>query len=341
MTDPIRIGILGAGSISDTHARAALAIPGVEIAAVYGRNADKSRRLAELYGGVAFDSLARFLDHRPMDVVAIGSPSALHAEQGIAAAERGLHVLVEKPIDVTAARGAALVAATETAGVKLGVLFQDRLKPDLVRLREFLHAGGLGRVLLASARVKWHRPPGYYSASRWRGTKALDGGAALVNQGIHTVDLLVWLLGPVARVKALTATRLHSIEGEDVALALLCFASGAVATLEATTAAFPGYPRRVEISGTEGTVIVEGDHLAAADLRSPVSGLVTAGDGGAASASTAVVSDAAPHRRMIEDFARAIVAGGPPACDGREGLRSLAVVEAVYASAGHEGVEVT
>jgi predicted dehydrogenase len=275
-----------------------------------------------------------------MDLVVIGSPSGVHAEQGIAAAERGLHVLVEKPIDVTTARGALLVAAAEAAGVKLGVLFQDRLEPDLVRLREFVHGGGLGRVLLASARVKWHRPPEYYAASRWRGTKALDGGAALVNQGIHTVDLLVWLLGPVARVHALTATQLHSIEGEDVALALLRFASGAVATLEATTVAFPGYPRRVEISGTEGTLVVEGDHLVAADLRSPVAGLVTTGGESAQSASTAVVSDATPHRRMIEDFARAIVAGGAPACDGREGLRSLAVVEAVYAAAGRDEVEV-
>jgi predicted dehydrogenase len=188
--------------------------------------------------------------------------------------------------------------------------------------------------------VKWHRPPEYYSASRWRGTKAQDGGAALVNQGIHTVDLLLWLLGPVDRVQAMTATRLHAIEGEDVALALLHFASGAVATLEATTAAFPGYPRRVEISGTEGTLVVEGDHIVAADLRSPVPGLVTTGEGGAAGAGSAVVSDAAPHRRMIEDFARAIVDGGPPACDGREALCSLAVVEAVYAAAGREGVVV-
>jgi predicted dehydrogenase len=113
-----------------------------------------------------------------------------------------------------------------------------------------------------------------------------------------------------------------------------------VATLEATTVAFPGYPRRVEISGTEGTLVVEGDHLVAADLRAPVPGLVSEGDGGAWSARTAVVSDAAPHRRMIEDFARAIVSGGAPACDGREGLRSLAVVEAIYAAAGRHEVEV-
>jgi UDP-N-acetyl-2-amino-2-deoxyglucuronate dehydrogenase len=339
MPEALSAGFVGCGNITDTHARAAREA-GLGIAAFFGRDPAKAEAMAARFGGRAFAHYEDFLAHRPMDLVVIGSPSGVHAEQGIAAAERGLHVLVEKPIDVSAARGASLVAAAETAGVRLGVLFQDRLKPDFVRLREFVRGGGLGRVLLASARVKWHRPPEYYSASRWRGTKALDGGAALVNQGIHTIDLLVWLLGPVHRVHALTATQLHSIEGEDVALALLRFASGVVATLEATTVAFPGYPRRVEISGTEGTLVVEGDHLVAADLRSPVPGLVTAEDERAKSASTAVVSDTAPHRRMIEDFARAIVAGGPPACDGREGLRSLAVVEAVYAAAGRDGVEV-
>ena len=171
---PIQIGILGAGSISDTHARAALAIPGVEIAAVYGRNVAKAQRLAQLYGGVAFDSLERFLDHRPMDFVAIGSPSALHAEQGIAAAERGLHVLVEKPLDITTARADALIAAADRAGVRLGVFFQDRLKPDVVKMKAMVDAGVIGRPILASGRVKRYRPLEYYGGSRWRGTFALD-----------------------------------------------------------------------------------------------------------------------------------------------------------------------
>jgi UDP-N-acetyl-2-amino-2-deoxyglucuronate dehydrogenase len=297
--------------------------------------------MASRYGGRAFARFEEFLAHRPMDLVVIGSPSGRHAEQGIAAAEQGLHVLVEKPIDVTTARGESLVGAAEKAGVKLGVVFQDRLKPDLVRLHAFLAGGGLGRVLVASARVKWHRPPEYYAASRWRGTKALDGGAALINQGIHTVDLLLWLLGPVTEVRAVTGTVLHAIEGEDVALALLRFRSGALATVEATTVAFPGYPRRVEISGTGGTVVVEGDRVVVADLRVPVPGLVSAGDEGAASAATAVVADETPHRRVIEDFARAIETGGRPACDGREGLRSLAIVEAVYAAAARGGVAVS
>jgi predicted dehydrogenase len=336
---PLQAGFVGCGNITDTHARAAREA-GMGIAAFFGRDARKAEALAALYGGRAFSRYDDFLAHRPMDLVVIGSPSGLHAEQGVAATEHGLHVLVEKPIDVSTARGEGLVAAAEKAGVRLGVLFQDRLKPDLVRLRDFVRGGGLGRVLLASARVKWHRPPEYYSASRWRGTRALDGGAALVNQGIHTVDLLLWLLGPVARVKGLVATLLHAIEAEDVALALLRFASGALATLEATTVAFPGYPRRVEISGTEGTVVVEGDRVVAADLRTLAPGLVSAGDEGASGARTAVVSDATPHRRLLEDFARAIATGSAPACDGPEGLRSLAVVEAIYAAAGEGGVEV-
>jgi UDP-N-acetyl-2-amino-2-deoxyglucuronate dehydrogenase len=331
---PLQAGFVGCGNISDTHVRAAREA-GVGIAAFFGRDPQKAEALAGRYGGRAFSRYDDFLAHRPMDFVMIGSPSGLHAEHGIAAVERGLHVLVEKPIDVSTARGEALVATAERAGVKLGVLFQDRLQPDLVRLRDFACGGGLGRVLVVSARVKWHRPPEYYSSSRWRGTLALDGGAALVNQGIHTVDLL-WLLGPVVRVRGLTATVLHAIEGEDVALALLRFASGALGTLEATTAAFPGYPRRVEISGTEGTVVVEGSRVAAADLRAPVPGLVSAGDEGGSSAATAIVADATPHRRMVGDFARAIATGAAPACDGREALRSLAVVEAVYA-AGRDG----
>jgi predicted dehydrogenase len=335
----LHAGFVGCGNITDTHARAAREA-GLRIAAFFGRDAGRAEALSSRYGGRAFARWDDFLAHRPMDLVVVGSPSGLHAEQGIAAAERGLHVLVEKPIDVTTARGAALVAAAEKAAVRLGVLFQDRLKPDLVRLREVVRAGGIGRALLVSARVKWHRPPEYYSASRWRGTRALDGGAALVNQGIHTVDLLLWVLGPVARVRALTATQLHSIEAEDTALALLEFESGAVGTLEATTVAFPGYPRRLEISGTEGTLVVEGDRLVAADLRTPVPGLVSGPGDGAASARTAVVSDAAPHRAMIEDFARAIETGGAPACDGREGLRSLRVVEAIYAAARERALEV-
>jgi predicted dehydrogenase len=335
----VRVGILGGGNISDTHARAAAAIPGVEIAALHGANHQRTRGLAERVGGVVYDDLDRFLDHRPMDLVAIGSPSGLHAEQGIAAARRGLHVLVEKPIDVTTAKADALIDAAAQAGVKLGVFFQDRLKPGVVRMKELIDSGRLGTPILASGHVKWYRPPDYYAGSRWRGTRAFDGGGALMNQGIHTVDVLLHLFGPVARVSARTATRRHAIEVEDTAVATLEFESGALGVLEAATSVFPGYARRVEVTGTEGTLILDQDRLVRADLRTPIDGITEETAGAGESAASPVVSDVTPHRRVFEDFIQAIETNGTPACDGREGRRSVAVVEAIYASARTERFE--
>src|SRR5437016_3377886 len=205
----MHIGLIGSGNISGTHARAARAVPGVEVAAVYGRHAERVDKLAAEYSARAYTDLERFLDHRPMDFVAIGTPSGLHAAHGIAAARHGLDVLVEKPIEVTTARADALIGAAREHGVKLGVFFQDRFAPGVRALKTMVDEKRLGRPLLASARVKWYRPPEYYSGSTWRGTRALDGGGALMNQGVHTVDLLLWLLGPVRRVVADTATAWH------------------------------------------------------------------------------------------------------------------------------------
>src|SRR5229473_52852 len=157
------IGLIGGGNITETHARAAGAIPGVEISAI----------------------------------------------QGIAAARHGLHVLTEKPIDTSTARADALIEAAKQSKVQLGVIFQDRMKPHIRQLKNWLDQGLLGKLLFVYARVKWYRPPEYYANSSWRGTHALDGGGALINQGVHTIDLLLWLLGDVARVQARTATLLH------------------------------------------------------------------------------------------------------------------------------------
>ncbi len=261
------IGLIGSGNISDTHARAARAIPGVEIAAIYGTNPEKVARLCSEHGGTGYQDFEVFLKHRPMEVVIIGSPSGLHAEQGIAAARHGLHVLTEKPIEISTARTDTLIEAAKQSGVQLGVIFQDRMKPHIRQLKIWIEQGLLGRPLCVDARVKWYRPPEYYANSHWRGTLALDGGGALINQGIHTIDLLLWLLGDVVRVQARTATLLHKIEAEDTAVATLEFASGALGIFHATTAAYPGYLRRVEISGTEGTVILEHDRIIAVDLR--------------------------------------------------------------------------
>ncbi|HEY1924985.1 MAG TPA: Gfo/Idh/MocA family oxidoreductase [Candidatus Acidoferrum sp.] len=328
---PRHVGLIGGGNISQTHARAALAIPNVAIAAIYGTNMQNIERLARDNGGKAFIDYNAFLAHRPMDLVMIGSPSGLHAQQGIDAAHRGIHVLTEKPIDITAARADELIAATRQANVKLGVMFQDRVKPDIRRLKHLVDSGALGKILFVDARVKWYRPPEYYGKSKWRGTLALDGGGALMNQGVHTVDLLLWVLGDVARVQSRTATALHPIESEDTAAAILEFGSGVLGTLHATTAAYPGYQRRVEITGTEGTVILEHDRIIATDLRNPpVVAEHEAPKDTNLSASSAAVTDIRGHQAILEDFLRAIDTDGTPICDGIEGRKSVALIEAIY-----------
>ncbi|BCS32761.1 oxidoreductase [Luteitalea sp. TBR-22] len=328
----LRVGFTGGGNISDTHIRAVAEVPGLEAVAVCGSNAAKVGALAERYALAAAPSLAALLDAHAIDLVCIGSPSGVHADEIALAASRGCHVLTEKPLDITVERVDTAIAAVERAGVKLGVFYQDRCTPAFVEARDAIAAGRLGRVLLVDARVKWYRAPEYYRSAPWRGTPSLDGGGALINQAIHTVDLLLFLLGDVASVQARAATVLHDIRVEDTLVASLAFASGAIGTFQATTAAYPGYPRRVEITGTEGTLILEHDRIAGWDLKSGhVDG--TTLTSATKSASTAVVADASPHRRVVEDFVDALGAGRRPACDAREGRRSVALVEALYESA--------
>jgi UDP-N-acetyl-2-amino-2-deoxyglucuronate dehydrogenase len=332
----IHVGLIGGGNITETHARAALAVPGVEISTVYGTNAEKIAALCREHGGRPYQDFDAFLKHKPMDLVIIGSPSGLHATQGIAAARCGLHVLTEKPIDISTARADALIEAAKQSGVRLGVIFQDRMKPHIRQLKNWIEQGLLGKILFVDARVNWYRPPEYYANSRWRGTQALDGGGALINQGVHTVDLLLWLLGDVVRVQARTSRQLHKIEAEDTAVAILEFASGAVGQFHATTAAYPGYPRRVEISGTDGTVIVEHDRIIGADMRSASAAraiLIESGGDQNQSASSATVSDFRGHQAILEDFFQAVNRNRAPVCDGLEGRRSLALIEAIYRAA--------
>src|SRR5678816_3821958 len=285
-------GIIGGGGISDTHARAASGVDGVGVSAFFGGNKEKVQQLAKKYSGVAYERFSAFLEHKPMEAVIIGSPSGLHSQEGIECARRGLHVLVEKPIDVTVEKADSLISECARHQVKLAVCFQDRFAADSIRLKDLITSGALGKLILVSGRVKWYRPPEYYSGSRWRGRLSLDGGGALMNQGVHTVDLLLWLLGDVKRVYAKAVTALHDIEVEDTIVATLEFANGAIGTLEAATSVYPGYPRRLELTGSEGTIVLEDDRIIAADLCTAQVDLVRPDSATpSASAKSPVVSD--------------------------------------------------
>jgi UDP-N-acetyl-2-amino-2-deoxyglucuronate dehydrogenase len=340
--------IIGAGTIAAVHAEAIARLPGARLVAVTDVAAGIAQTFAAERGCAAEPTLDTLLGRGDIDVVCVCVPSGLHAEVGVRAAKAGMHLVVEKPLDVSLDAADRLLAAAREAGVTVTVMSQHRFDPGLVELKRLIDAGALGRLLLGEASTKWYRTQAYYDSAPWRGTWAMDGGA-LLNQGIHYADLLLWCLGPAAEVTAVCATQAHSIEVEDTALAIVRFASGAVGTLSATTAAYPGFPQRLEVTGTEGTVTVEDGQLVRAELRGgavtgdPVTGDTVPGgtappdeSGGLGSppgaAADPAALDVASHAAQIADLLAALDEGREPAVTGASGRETLALIRAVYES---------
>jgi len=258
-------------------------------------------------------------------------PSGQHAEVGLRAVKAGKHLAVEKPVDVTLEAADRLIGAARDAGVALTVISQHRFDAGLIEARRLIDEDALGRLVLGEASTKWYRSQAYYDSAAWRGTWAMDGGS-LLNQGIHYVDLLRWCMGPVAEVTAVCTTQAHQIEAEDTSLAIVRFTSGAVGTIMSSTAAFPGFPQRLEITGTKGTVIVEDGQLvsrAFEDDAQPVDGGPRLGAGAAADPA---VLDFSGHAAQLADLLAAIDEGRAPAVDGEAGRAALEIVCAVYES---------
>jgi predicted dehydrogenase len=331
-------GIVGAGVIAPTHARAIAALPAAQLVAVTDVVPESAKAFAEKYGGGVEPDLDALLARADIDIVSVCVPSGLHAEVGVRAAAAGKHLVVEKPIDVTLAAADRLIHAVGAAGVVMTVISQHRFDPGLVELRRLLDEGTLGRLVFGEASTKWYRTQGYYDSAAWRGTRDLDGGA-LMNQGIHYVDLLRWCMGPLAEVTAVCTTQTHQMEAEDIALAVLRFSSGAVGTIAASTAIFPGFAQRLEISGTDGTVVVENGEIIhrAVSAELPESGDrgSQVGTGAAVPAVAANPADLgiASHVAQIADLMAAIDEGRQPLVTAESGRQALEVVCAVYESA--------
>ena len=332
------IGLAGVGMIAGVQAEAIKLLPEASLVAVCTRDTSRGREFAERYGATPYTDYRRFLAHPGLDLVSICTPSGTHADLGIEAAAAGRHVLVEKPIEVSLARADALIEACDRYKVRLGVIFQSRFLPAVRAIRQAVEEGQLGRLMLVDAFVKWYREPGYYAADSWHGTLALDGGGALINQAIHTVDLLRWIAGPVDRVAAFKgALRYPHLEGEDTLVSSLRFASGALGLIEAATSAKPGFRRRLELSGERGTIILEGDSIstwAVDGVEHPLLATEQLTDG---SANPAAIS-CEGHRRQIDEMVAAVRADRPPLIDGREARKSLELVEAIYRAAREERI---
>jgi UDP-N-acetyl-2-amino-2-deoxyglucuronate dehydrogenase len=341
-------GVIGCGVIAPFHARAIADLPNARLVAVADAAAERARDLASDFGVDALEVDA-LLARPEIDVVCVCVPSGAHAEVGARAAAAGKHVVVEKPIEVTLEAADRLINACEDNGVTLCVISQHRWDPGVLALKHLADSGQLGRLVLGDAIVKWYRTQQYYESGDWRGTLKLDGGGALMNQGVHYVDLLQWVMGPVERVFARTRTSAHEhIEVEDVAVAVLSFAGGAVGLLECSTAVYPGLPERLEVTGTGGTAIVEAGELKLRELKeekgetSPYGGKTTTSSqdpAHVASANPADISHAG-HREQLRDLLDAIDTGRKPAIDGAEARKPLEIILAAYESA-RSGRDVT
>ena len=332
-----RIALVGCGRISERHFDAIAKTPSLQLVAVCDDVAERARQAGEKMSVPFYTSFAQLLEERPSDVVAICTPSGLHPRHGIMAAEKGAHVICEKPMATRLEEADALVHACDEAGVYLFVVKQNRLNPAIQLLKRSIDLGRFGRIYLANTTVRWQRPQSYYDMAPWRGTWEFDGGA-FMNQASHYVDMIQWLVGPVETVSAKTATLARRIESEDSGVAVLRFRNGALGTIEVTMLA---YPRNLEgsvtILGEKASVKVGGTALNRIEtwefaeyhdidreaelLRGAPNPLSVYGSG---------------HKPYYENVVRVLRGEAAPETDGREGRKSLELILGIYESARAE-----
>jgi len=324
----IKFGIAGCGRIAKAHADEILALPQAELAAICDIDPRALRNFAGCYAVKGYRDYVEMLDEQDLDVVIICTPSGLHARMGILAARAGRHVLVEKPLALTLADADMLINACDKAGVILSVVMQKRFSRFFQILKSAVDEGRFGKLSHAGATVRWNRDEAYFLSNPWRGKKDEDGGV-MMNQAIHIVDILSWLMGRVESVFAYTATRCRPIEAEDVGVAVLKFKSGALGVIEAASTVYPrNLEQTVAVFGEKGTVVIGGekadrvmtwqfseakedDRMVRPDVDCPVE---------------------PGHQAVLQDMVKAILTGGRPAVDGREGRKALEIVLGIYRS---------
>ncbi len=332
--------IIGAGVIAHIHALAISKIPSARLLAVCNINKEKGDAFALKHGCASYGSIEAMLCHPGIDIVCICTPSGIHEDPALQCIAAGKHCLIEKPLEVTLEKCDRIITAAEKSGTKVGVIFPSRFYAASKQIKKALEQNRFGDLVLGDAYVKWHRTPAYYTSSPWRGTWELDGGGALMNQGIHSVDLLQWYMGPVKSVQAFSANRQHKgIEVEDTVVAVLSFANGALGNIEASTAVFPGALKQIEIMGTAGTAVLQESNLLKWEFLHPVADDAQVHESmSGQTASHGGVSNPADisflgHQLQIEDMIKAIETDSSPMIDAVEGRKSVEIVLAIYESA--------
>jgi predicted dehydrogenase len=342
MPDQLGFALVGCGMIARFHARAIQEIPEARVAGLVSRAPANAQKLLDETATPpcpVFATVEQAVKSPGVDAVIITTPSGAHLEPALIAAAARKHVVVEKPLEVTGPRCQKIIDACDKAGVKLCTIFPSRFANANVTLKAAIDAGKFGRLTLGEASNKWWRSQAYYDDGGWKGTQALDGGGALMNQAIHNVDLLLWMMGDAAAVTGLSATLAHErIEVEDTAVAAIRFRNGALGVLMATTSVHPGYPKQIAIHGDKGSAVIEQEDVLRWDFSPPTAEdddvkrrfAAKVGASGGAADPKAISHEG--HRRQLADFVAAIREDRVPKVDGREGRRAVDLICAIYES---------
>lgn len=334
MNSKLKIGIVGVGNIADIHAQALNESSNAKLVSVYSRNKNNVQNFGEKYNISWHTDWDKFISDQNLDAVSICTPNGTHLDYGKKAAEEKKHVIVEKPIEVTIKRAQQLIDACEENDVKLAVIYQSRFLDSISDLKKQFDQNKLGKLFMGDAYIKWYRSQEYYDSGAWRGTIELDGGGVLINQAIHTVDLLQWLMGDVEAIFAQTGTFTHKLEGEDNAVAALRFKNGAIGVIEASTSVQPAQPRRIEIHGEKGSIVINGDDVEVFIVGESGDKDKTEKEIKSAGASSPFSGfSIEPHKKQFEAIADAINNNETPPVSGKESVKSLAIVKAIYESA--------
>jgi UDP-N-acetyl-2-amino-2-deoxyglucuronate dehydrogenase len=345
MTRKLRFGIIGCGVIGHIHAEAITSLPDAQLVAGADSIPERAQKLGEAFHVTPYEDVQEMLAREQLDVVDICTPSGQHREHACQAMRSGRHVIVEKPMEISSAAIAEMLRVQQETGVKLTVISQHRFDPVTRQVHDLVEEQAFGRLVQGLAVVPWWRSQAYYDSGAWRGTWELDSGGVLMNQSIHSIDLLQWPMGPVRSVFAYTDTLVHRMETEDVAVAVLRFANGALGTIAATTGAYPGTGARIEIYGDKGSAVIEDDrlsylHLARDDREevgpygaSPEQRVQATASEGASAAQNPAALAIRSHALQIEDMIRAIREDGTPLVDGYGARHPVEIILAIYESA--------
>ena len=330
-------GIIGAGMVADFHAKSIQHLSNARLIGICGAGSGRAAMLAKQYNCREFPDYHSMLRSQEIDIVTIATPSGMHMEPAVEAALHGKHVLCEKPLDISPERMDAMIEAHAKAGTRLGGIFNYRFTDTVHLLKTAVDEGRLGTITYASVHVPWWRSDAYYQ-HKWRGTLQLDGGGAMMNQSIHMVDMLQYVMGPIDSLQAYVATLGHNIEAEDTATAILLFKNKALGSMYGSTASFPGQPRRMEITGTRGTVVLEDNNIKVwqfaaetnDDERIRTQYAKNESGGGAADPSSIPFE---LHAKNIAAFISSVETGSPFEIDGKEARKAVEIVLAMYISA--------